>query len=97
MALTNSDVDQAFLGIYRRPAVDADRSYWTSGSSTVSSMLTALETSPEGQVVQQVVRLYQAAFNRAPDESGFTFWVQQANSAALAPTPGLFNADQIAL
>jgi uncharacterized protein DUF4214 len=76
------------------------------GGATITQLQTAIINGPLAQdVVDPVIRLYQAALDRVPDEAGASFWVNQvnANPAALntlavdfANSPGfmtLFNAD----
>ena len=50
-----------------------------------AAVMSAIETSPYTlNVVDPVIREYQAAFNRAPDPQGAAFWVHQLKSGSLS-------------
>jgi Domain of unknown function (DUF4214) len=50
-----------------------------------AAVVSAIETSPYTlNVVDPVIREYQAAFNRAPDPQGAAFWVHQLESGSLS-------------
>jgi len=83
MATTDftTQITNAFNAIHRAAPAASDISSWNTtlnnGVTTVANMITSLSNDSIGQITQGVTALYQAAFNRAPDTGGLTYWVQQ--------------------
>jgi hypothetical protein len=74
-AFTDADIDTIYTDVLQRPATPQEQSAWVSleGSLTQGQILLDITNSPEAQaLVWPVVRLYQAAFDRVPDQAGFT-------------------------
>jgi hypothetical protein len=86
-----SEVTQLYEDIQYRAPDTADLTTYvallTSGQATVASITSDIENDPfTVNVVDAVIREYQAAFGRVPDQAGVAFWVDAvaANPAALA-------------
>ncbi|MDR3438900.1 DUF4214 domain-containing protein [Telmatospirillum sp.] len=65
--------------LFRQPS-SSEVTYWAarldSGAETLSQVETAFATSSEAQtIIDPIVRLYQAFFDRAPDAAGLAYWV----------------------
>ena len=88
MALTAAQINTIYTNVLQRPASAAEQAAWvaldTSGTLTDVQVINDIVTSPEAQTdVWPVVRLYQAAFGRVPDQAGLT-----ANVDFLDPASG---------
>ena len=73
---SGSEVSNAELQSYAS-AVD-------SGALTLDQARAALINSPEGEAVQDVVRLYQVVFGRVPDQAGLNFQVDALRQANIS-------------
>ena len=74
-------INQYYEAIQYQDASAAEISTWNgllNGSTTVAEMQTAIINDPYTlNVVDPVIREYQAALGRIPDEAGITYWVGQ--------------------
>ncbi len=69
-----------YENILQRSASDDEANFWAekvdAGEYDLEQVRDAFINSPEGQHVQDIVRLYQGSFNRVPDAGGLKSWVQ---------------------
>ncbi|WAJ29951.1 DUF4214 domain-containing protein [Antarcticirhabdus aurantiaca] len=86
---TIDDIRLAFQNILQRSGTevsDAELNSYVSavnsGALTLAQARAALINSPEGQDVQDVVRLYQVVFGRVPDQAGLNFQVDALRGPA---------------
>ncbi|WP_158873983.1 DUF4214 domain-containing protein [Antarcticirhabdus aurantiaca] len=86
---TIDDIRQYFSNILQRSGTEVSdaeiNSYVSavdSGALTLAQARAALINSPEGQDVQDVVRLYQVVFGRVPDQAGLNFQVDALRGPA---------------
>src|SRR5579871_2885058 len=89
MPISNtSAVTQLFQAIQYKAPDAADLATFVNemnGGATQAMIASAIEVQPYTQnVVDPVIREYQAAFNRVPDQGGISFWVNQFGSGALS-------------
>lgn len=94
---TADTIKQYFVNILQRDPTAAESSYWVatvdSGALTLTQARDALATSPEAVTyVDQIIRIYQAAFGRKPDVTGIDGWTDQlrADPTALSKTAAGF-------
>jgi peptidoglycan/xylan/chitin deacetylase (PgdA/CDA1 family) len=85
-----SFVDRQYLDLLGRPADGAGREAWRaqllSGQRWPADVVVAMMASAEyDRVVPPVVRLYLAAFDRAPDAAGLAFWIGRVRTGASLP------------
>jgi len=81
MTVSATTVTQYYTGIFRQApsaAVSAGYQAMTNDNSALQSMLSAANLT-----VDPVVRLYQTAFNRLPDNAGMTAWVVPFSTGAI--------------
>ena len=83
--LSTNEVTVLFNGILFRAPDAGGLSYWATGldtgTYTLAQVTTDFITSAEAQtVVDPIVWLYEAAFDRAPDVGGITNWVIQVDN-----------------
>ena len=106
-ALSNAAfVDAIYQNVLGRPGDPEGQAFWldaiNSGRLTRVQVLLAVSDSPENIAATgtasplaadeaQILRLYQAAFGRSPDASGFAFWVDAyRNGQSLEAIAGQF-------
>ncbi|NBN63991.1 DUF4214 domain-containing protein [Pannonibacter tanglangensis] len=82
-------IKQYFVNILQRDPTAAESSYWTatlsSGALTSTQVRDAIASGPEATTyVDQIVRIYQAAFGRKPDVTGIDGWTDQLRADATA-------------
>ena len=69
-----------YENILQRSASDDEANFWAekvdAGEYDLEQVRDAFINSPEGQHVQDIVRLYQGSFNRVPDAGELKSWVQ---------------------
>src|SRR5271165_166127 len=89
-------ITQYYNAIQYQPPTAAEISTWNAllnGTTTVAQMQTAIINDPYTiNVVDPVIREYQAAFGRVPDEGGVAYWVGQvaANPSDLSVLSTIF-------
>ena len=89
-----AQINTIYMNVLQRPASAAEQAGWvaldSSGTLTDTQVITDIVTSPEAQQYDwTIARMYQAAFGRVPDQTGFT-----ANVDALDPSaPGISPKD----
>jgi hypothetical protein len=78
------DIKSYYVNILQREPSDDEVNGWAapvnSGALTIDQVRKAFIDSPEAQHVAGVIRLYQAAFDRVPDQGGLKAWVQSGLS-----------------
>ena len=88
MALSAAQIQQIYLAVLQRSASTADANAWstaTNGTLTDAQVIADIVSSPEAvEYVDPIVRLYQAAFGRIPDEAGLKGWENSFKSGALS-------------
>lgn len=79
-----TDIKSCYLNILQRDASDDEVRGWeapvNSGALTMEQVRQAFINSSEGQNVHAVIRMYQAAFGRVPDQGGLKNWVNSGLS-----------------
>jgi uncharacterized repeat protein (TIGR03803 family) len=85
---TGSQIDTIYQEVLQRPASTAEQNAWVTaeadGQVTAAQVLSDIVTSAEAvQFVYPIIRLYQASFDRVPDQAGLTGWVDAWRSGAL--------------
>ena len=78
-------VTQDYANILFRTATTTEQNTWgsliDSGVFTAAQVANSISSSTEATaIVAPIVRIYQAAFGRAPDKAGLTAWVAYANA-----------------
>lgn len=86
---TSDTIKQFFSNILQRQPTAAELSYWVatvdSGALTTTQARDALASSVEAVTyVDQIIRIYQAAFGRVPDTTGINGWTNQLRNDATA-------------
>jgi Domain of unknown function (DUF4214) len=86
MSTTIAQINQIYAAIdYAPPPVLDAGTLARYQTLDPAAVVSAIETSPYTlNVVDPVIREYQAAFNRAPDPQGAGFWVHQLESGSLS-------------
>ncbi|CAH1746782.1 S-layer protein RsaA [Thauera humireducens] len=91
MALTVTQIQNAYVAFFNRPADVAGLTYWSSYAGGVSDLLDTFAQSAEYQSLyanmnstQLVNAVYTNLFNRAPDVAGLNYWVSQLDNGALS-------------
>ena len=85
---TASQINAIYEAVLQRPASPAEQNMWvaaeTGGQLTEQQVLSDIVTSAEANnFVYPIIRLYQAAFGRVPDQAGLTGWVDTFESGAM--------------
>ncbi len=111
--LVVDQVQKAYIAYYGRPADVAGQDYWVgqlkAAGNSLDSIINAFGNSAEAQTLyggqtiqQQITKIYQQEFNRAPEQGGMDFWVTQisngkvsAAAAALAILQGASGNDKV--
>lgn len=90
MALTTSQIQNAYVAFFNRPADVAGLNYWSSYAGNAADLLNTFALSAEytslytGQNNTQMVNtVYLNLFGHAPDVAGLNYWVGQLGSGAL--------------
>jgi Domain of unknown function (DUF4214) len=83
-----SQINNIYQSVLQRPASNTEQNAWynaeLAGQVTGTHLLNSIETSAEAmQFVYPVIRLYQAAFDRVPDQLGLTGWVNVFKSGVV--------------
>lgn len=86
---TADTIKQYYVNILQRDPTAAESSYWTatvdSGALTLTQVRDSLASNTEATTyVDQIVRIYQAAFGRKPDVTGIDGWTDQLRADASA-------------
>ncbi|MCY1707583.1 DUF4214 domain-containing protein [Pannonibacter sp. SL95] len=86
---TADTIKQYFVNILQRDPTAAETSYWVatvdSGALTTTQARDAIAASGESVTyVDQIIRIYQAAFGRVPDTTGINGWTDQLRADATA-------------
>jgi S-layer protein len=86
---TADTIKQYFVNILQRDPTAAETSYWVatvdSGALTTTQARDAIAASGESVTyVDQIIRIYQAAFGRVPDTTGIDGWTDQLRADATA-------------
>ncbi|WP_439530885.1 DUF4214 domain-containing protein [Pannonibacter sp.] len=86
---TADTIKQYFVNILQRDPSAAESAQWTalvdSSALTLTQARDAIAASGEAKVyVDQIIRIYQAAFGRVPDVTGIDGWVDQLRADATA-------------
>jgi len=105
MAATDytTQITNAYKAILRASPTTTQISDWNTtlngGVTTVSNMISSLQNTSDGLITQQVTRLYQSAFNRAPDSSGLDYWFAQIKTNGIDAVGKAFlsSAEAVAL
>lgn len=87
MGAHDAQINQAFAGTLRRAPNSTELAEWgylaDTNQVTVAQIIDSLIGSGEStNAVRPVIRLYQAIFNRKPDDAGLTYWVGTYETAA---------------
>ncbi|NBN77628.1 DUF4214 domain-containing protein [Microvirga tunisiensis] len=82
-------IKQYFVNILQRDPTAAESSFWTasvsSGALSLAQVRESLANSVEATTfVDQIIRIYQAAFGRKPDVTGVDGWTDQLRADATA-------------
>ncbi|GHU30316.1 hypothetical protein AGMMS50256_17010 [Betaproteobacteria bacterium] len=88
MALTDTQIQQAYIAFFNRPADPTGLAYWSSTSTaTVEQLLGLFKDAPEytaqytGKTNTQIVRaIYQNLFDREAEEEGLDYWVGELDA-----------------
>lgn len=99
---TADTIKQYFVNILQRDPTATESSYWVatvdSGALTLTQARDALASSPEATTyVDQIIRIYQAAFGRKPDVTGIDGWTDQLradNTALFKIAAGFVNSTE---
>lgn len=90
MALTATQIQNAYVAFFNRPADVAGLNYWSSYAGSEADLLNTFAQSSEYQDLyanlnntQIVNAVYQNLFNHAPDVAGLNYWVSQLDNGAL--------------
>jgi len=87
MSLTGAQINTIYLNTLGRPAASAEQAAWvaldSSGTLTDSQVIAGIVNSAEAEgTAWEVVRFYQGAFNRIPDQAGFNANVKAIDTFA---------------
>jgi S-layer protein len=81
---TFDDIKSYYVNILQRDPSDDEVNSWTApvnaGALTIDQVRQAFINSPEAQNVAGVIRVYQAAFGRVPDQEGLKNWANSGLS-----------------
>jgi len=85
---TAAQINEIYEAVLQRPAATAEQNLWVSaeiaGQITAPQVLSEIVTSAEAiDFVYPVIRLYEAAFDRVPDQPGLMGWVGALAAGAL--------------
>ena len=96
MALSEFDIQKAYVAFFNRPADVTGLAFWGSYPGTIVDLLSAFKPSPEYQALfagkttaEIITTLYNNIFNRAPEAEGLAYWSERYNQ-------GLENEETIA-
>jgi hypothetical protein len=78
----SDDIKTYYETILQRSASDDEVSAWDNSGKSLDDIRSAFISSDEGQHVQAVIRMYQAAFGRVPDQGGLKNWCDSGKSPA---------------
>lgn len=86
---TADTIKQYYVNILQRDPTATESSYWTatvdSGALTLNQVRDSLASGSEATTyVDQIIRIYQAAFGRKPDVTGIDGWTDQLRADATA-------------
>lgn len=86
---TADTIKQYYVNILQRDPTAAESSYWTaavdSGALNLTQVRDSLASGSEATTyVDQIIRIYQAAFGRKPDVTGIDGWTDQLRADASA-------------
>lgn len=94
VASAQEQVQKAYIAYFGRPADPAGLELWTQelvGGASIDGIIQAFGNSAESQALyggdtaeQQITRIYQQLFNRAPDEAGLSYWVNNLETGAIS-------------
>lgn len=87
MALTSTQIQNAYVAFFNRPADVAGLNYWSSYSGNAADLLNTFAQSSEYKALyanmnntQVVNAVYQNLFNKAADVAGLNYWVSQLDA-----------------
>lgn len=87
MALTSTQIQNAYVAFFNRPADVAGLNYWSSYSGNAADLLNTFAQSSEYKALyanmnntQVVSAVYQNLFNKAADVAGLNYWVSQLDA-----------------
>jgi len=85
---TAAQINTIYQEVLQRPAATAEQNLWVTaeanGQVTADQVLSDIVTSAEAvQFVYPIIRLYQASFDRVPDQAGLAGWVNTFESGAM--------------
>lgn len=87
MALTSTQIQNAYVAFFNRPADVAGLNYWSSYSGNAADLLNTFAQSSEYKALyanmnntQVANAVYQNLFNKAADVAGLNYWVSQLDS-----------------
>lgn len=90
MALTATQIQNAYVAFFNRPADVAGLNYWSTYAGNAADLLNTFAQSAEYKALyanmnntQVVNAVYQNLFNHAPDVAGLNYWVGQLDGGAL--------------
>lgn len=90
MALTTTQIQNAYVAFFNRPADVAGLNYWSSYQGSSADLLNTFAQSSEYKSLyanmnntQVVNAVYQNLFNKAPDVAGLNYWVTQLDSGKI--------------
>jgi len=85
ITVNNNFVQSLYLNVLQRIGTEAEINSWVSRANSGMSapdIVNSMISSPAGQRVESIIRLYDVFFDRAPDSDGLFFWTNSYNNGA---------------